>query len=128
MTVARLSGIAAIVAAGAVLFAFDPATTAWFPGCPFRAVTGWNCPGCGSLRALHALLHLDLVAALRANPMTTAVVLGGPPVALCRVLGVGGDIWPRLTTPATMTRAILAVCAFGVARNLPVWPFVWLIQ
>lgn len=50
-----------IVAAGAALyFIFDPAVTRWAPKCMFRVLTGYDCPGCGSQRALHALLHADM--------------------------------------------------------------------
>ena len=30
-----------------------------FPVCPFKALTGWNCPGCGGLRMTHDVLHGD---------------------------------------------------------------------
>ena len=52
------------------LAVWDPATTAWFPSCPFYALTGWQCPLCGSLRAVHALLHGAPLAALTFNPLT----------------------------------------------------------
>jgi len=58
---------------GASIYAlagWDPATTTWFPSCPFYAITGWQCPLCGSLRALHALLHGAPLAALTFNPLT----------------------------------------------------------
>ena len=58
---------------GAAMYAlagWDPATTAWFPSCPFYAITGWLCPLCGSLRAVHALLHGAPLAALTFNPLT----------------------------------------------------------
>ena len=38
-----------------------------FPACPFKALTGWNCPGCGGLRMTHDLLHGDLAAAVVDN-------------------------------------------------------------
>ena len=59
---------ASLVALGA----WDPATTAWFPSCPFYAITGWLCPLCGSLRAVHALLHGAPLAAFTFNPLTMA--------------------------------------------------------
>ena len=31
-----------------------------FPACPFKLLTGWNCPACGGLRMTHDLLHGDL--------------------------------------------------------------------
>jgi hypothetical protein len=38
-----------------------------FPGCPFKLLTGWNCPACGGLRMAHDLLHADLSAAVVDN-------------------------------------------------------------
>lgn len=51
-----------------VYFWFDP-STGFFPRCPFLSATGYLCPGCGSQRALHALLHGDFVAAWQFNAM-----------------------------------------------------------
>lgn len=36
---------------------FDPSQQTWFPRCPFLTLTGWQCLGCGSQRALHAALQ-----------------------------------------------------------------------
>src|SRR5439155_16338324 len=60
-----------------LVFAFDPATTWWFPSCPLHALTGWLCPLCGSLRALHALLLGAPVVAFFQNPLTTTGVIAG---------------------------------------------------
>ncbi len=38
-----------------------------FPVCPFRLLTGWNCPACGALRMAHDVLHGDLAAAITDN-------------------------------------------------------------
>lgn len=55
--------------AGAIyVFIFEPGRSGFFLGCTFRAVTGYACPGCGSTRGLHALLHGDVIAALKFNP------------------------------------------------------------
>jgi hypothetical protein len=53
----RRVGILAGVFFLAVLFFFDPATTSFYPPCLFKTVLGRQCPGCGSLRAAHQLLH-----------------------------------------------------------------------
>ncbi|MGP1467335.1 MAG: DUF2752 domain-containing protein [Porphyromonadaceae bacterium] len=58
---------AVLIALAAVYFLFDPYTGRFFPKCFFRMLTGWECPGCGSQRALHSLLHGDIVTALRQN-------------------------------------------------------------
>ena len=48
-----------------------------FPPCPFKLLTGWNCPACGGLRMIHDLLHGDLAAAVVDN----VVLLVGLPAA-----------------------------------------------
>lgn len=57
-----------------VYFLFDPTQSAWMPKCLFHTVTGWDCPGCGSQRMGHALLHLDFAQAWRANALLLCVL------------------------------------------------------
>jgi hypothetical protein len=45
------------------------------PPCPFHAITGLQCPGCGMGRALIALADMDLRAALRLNPFSIVLLL-----------------------------------------------------
>jgi hypothetical protein len=111
---------AGLVAALAVLFIFNPATHGFYPQCLLHRWTGLDCPGCGGLRAAHQLLHGNVAAAFRLNPL---VVLALP--ALC---GWAGWRWRRRgdhrITRATVlaTWALVgALLAFGVVRNLPVW-------
>ena len=54
---------------GAILFCFDPGGYSFFPVCLFHQTTGLLCPGCGSLRALHQLLHGHLLIAFHFNPL-----------------------------------------------------------
>ena len=39
-----------------------------FPPCMFHALTGFSCPGCGSTRAVSALLRFDLLISLKLQP------------------------------------------------------------
>ena len=60
----------------AVLFFFDPAIADFYPPCLFRTVFGAQCPGCGSLRAGHQLLHRNFAAAWSLNkPFVIALPL-----------------------------------------------------
>ena len=43
------------------------------PGCPFRAVTGIPCPGCGMTRAWLSALAFDFSAAFSQHPMFWSV-------------------------------------------------------
>ena len=97
-----------VLASAALLLTFDPATTWWFPSCPFHALTGWLCPLCGSLRALHALLLGAPAAALAFNPLTIA---GLAAWLLAR---------ERVTSFCFSARGVALVVAFGVLRNVPV--------
>ncbi len=121
----RLQAIALLLAgvtAVPVLYFVNPARGEWFAPCPFRWVTGWLCPGCGSLRAMHALLHGEVTRALALNPLMlillplTVFLLARHALLLFR-----GDAERPL--PAFAVWALLALTlAFAVARNLPGWP------
>jgi len=46
---------------------YNPTCNIYFPKCPFWELTGFKCPGCGSQRALHYLLNLDIFSAIKEN-------------------------------------------------------------
>jgi hypothetical protein len=116
-----------ILLAGCVTLAVvDP--THGPPVCPFKAVTGWDCPGCGGTRALHQLFTGHLGAALSYNVLAVVVLpvlLWGLFVSLTKALG--GHRWRSISVPHRWLWAALAVVAvFWVVRNLSVAPFDWL--
>ncbi|MGA9493320.1 MAG: DUF2752 domain-containing protein [Mycobacterium sp.] len=95
----------------------DP--NSFFPVCPFRLLTGWNCPGCGALRMIHDVLHGDLTAAVADN----VVLLVGIPLLAGWGLLRHRRGKPPLTIP--MTAAVLStLLAWTVVRNLPGFPLV----
>ena len=71
---------ALLLVLGLVYYALDPSSSTLFPRCTFLSLTGYKCPGCGSQRAVHALLHGDLVAAFRYNALLLIAI---PWIALC---------------------------------------------
>jgi Protein of unknown function (DUF2752) len=108
-----------------LLRVFDPATSGIFPPCPIRYLTGLYCPGCGSLRAMHALLHGELARAWAMNPlmivMLPFVTYGLVSAALLELRGNG---LPEVMLPAKWIRAFcVVVVLYAVARNLPLYPF-----
>lgn len=120
-----IAAVAALAAMAFLLRVFDPASSGIFPPCPVHYLTGWYCPGCGSLRALHALLHGDFMQAWAMNPLTVMLLpflsYGLISEALLRLRGRG---LPQPALSAVQIRALFAVIvAFGVVRNLPVRPF-----
>lgn len=67
-----LLGVIIIAVGISVYFYFDPNDSAFFPRCPFLTLTGLQCPGCGSQRAIHSLLHGDIIDAWHKNAMLVA--------------------------------------------------------
>jgi hypothetical protein len=118
------------MAAGATAFVLqrvDPfAAGSALPPCPLRALTGLYCPGCGSTRCLHALLHGEVPMAFAMNPL---LVLALPLLALMALNAAGWSprTGVRLLHALGNARAWLVVLVgYWVLRNLPWMPFAWL--
>jgi hypothetical protein len=111
-------GIGLGLLSGAILlFCFDPSAVRIYPPCPLHYLTGLYCPGCGSLRALHQLLHGHLACALALNPL---LVLALPLLVFVRLR----PSWRY--RPWLGWTCLGLVVVYGVARNVPCWPFVLL--
>ncbi len=102
--------VAVLVPVGlAAAYALDPVATEGFPRCPVRALTGLQCPGCGTARALHAAMHGRFAEALRYN---AALPFG---LAFLAALVA----WPRLAMGRRVPAAAgAALAAWFLARNL----------
>ncbi|MBR1587033.1 MAG: DUF2752 domain-containing protein [Kiritimatiellae bacterium] len=64
VTLGFVLGVAVLI----FLYFWSPQNFRWFPKCPFLALTGYKCPGCGTLRAIHSLLHFQFSEAVSLNP------------------------------------------------------------
>jgi len=120
--------LAALAASACVaLFWFDPSRTPFYPTCQFHRLTGLQCPGCGSLRAMHQLLHGSLAAAFHFNAL---LVVSLPALAWWAARrGIGlwkGEPLPDGIRPAWLWCALAAALAFGILRNLPLAQLAWL--
>ena len=83
------------------------------------------CPGCGTLRALHALLHGNVGSAFMLNPLSMIALplLGYAFISLIVEVARGRPL-PRLFDSPRYTWALFAVVvSFWVLRNIPVYPF-----
>jgi hypothetical protein len=115
----------AAMAAAVMLYLRNPAGSHFYPPCPFHLLTGLYCPGCGSLRAIHQLLHGRLVAAFGLNPLMLVLlpfVLYGLAVRFVR--SVTGRRLPDIELSQRGIWILLGVIiAYWILRNLPVYPF-----
>jgi len=118
----------AICVALFVLFVFNPANSGIFPPCPFHRLTGLYCPGCGSLRAVHQLLHGNLLTAFSLNPLLifSLILLTFWFISYC-VLAMGNRSLPMATIPSYGIWLILIIIVlFWILRNITLYPFVML--
>ena len=100
----------------------DPAVVPIFPRCPFRLLTGYLCPGCGSQRAIHHLLNLDLPGAWRMNPL---LVIALPYLALVLLLQPLAHRSPRcarlrdlLVGYRASVLILVVILLFWIGRNI----------
>jgi len=120
-------GVAAAAAGGCVLVWLANPTVPGgiLPVCPTKALLGIDCPGCGSLRMIYSLLHLDVTAALRYNAVAMVAVLllvwAFAAWTYSRVAGRPVLSWQHLRWSAPPALAV--TLAWFVVRNLGFGPF-----
>jgi len=89
-------------------------------------LTGFQCPGCGSTRALHQLMHGHLINAFTLNPL---FLISLPFLLLVLVRHttyvMRGERPPGNVLPASVIYAIFFIAlSFWIIRNTPIYPFV----
>jgi hypothetical protein len=114
--------LAWVLAAGALsavaLAPVLPVLARLAPACPFHALTGVPCPGCGTTRAALAFFRGDVAAALAWNPLAATALAAGVLGGLLAPLWValGGPL-PGLAPvlPARTRLALVALLALNWA-------------
>jgi hypothetical protein len=116
MTATVAIAVPALILAFWAIWRFDPSEYAIFPPCLFHKLTGLHCPGCGGTRAAHALLHGDLLAAVRFNAL---LVVGFPTMALAFWLQRSAERLGRNRFRNLAVACASVFLAFTLVRNLP---------
>lgn len=119
------TGVLAITSGALVVAYFNPTTAGFFPACPFHALTGLNCPGCGLTRGFHALLAGDVSTALHFNALLPVYLLLFlylfVSLALIFIRGRGFEF--RAFSPRALYAFLVLTLIFFAVRNLPFYPF-----
>lgn len=115
----KLLLLIAVVAVIAVIYAVVDPAERFMPKCLVHELTGYQCPGCGSQRMLHALLHGDLQSAWHFNP---ALLVSLPLILAMVVLEIYRTRFPRLyaalySLPSVIVM-ITAIIVWTIVRNL----------
>jgi len=122
--------IALAAAAGAaaigvgLLLEFDPnQADSPFPGCFFFAFTGWHCVSCGLTRALHALVHGDVIRAFSMNPLAMTMLFLSPLLGAWKMGWRPGVLRPLIAVLSEPKFWLVLLPGYWLARNLPWFPF-----
>ncbi len=122
-------GIGLVVSILLYLYYFyNPGQEIYFPKCPFYSLTGLYCPGCGSQRALHQLLHFNIFETLNHNAL---YVIGLFSIIYNIIIkGINKyrnkNYYNYLYHPKTPILLGVLIIAFWILRNVPSEPFCYL--
>ena len=121
-TLIIILAIAALLVFGIIYYALDPSQSGVFPRCTFLTLTGYKCPGCGSQRAIHALLHGDVVGAFKYNAL---LLISIPWIALCLYAETqrirNPRLYTRINAPQLMWLFLATVLLWWLLRNIFNW-------
>ena len=127
MVRAGLMAVAGLILGFALyLVAQNPPTDdSYYPKCISYKFTSIHCPGCGSTRALHALLNANFEQAFAYNAVLVALLPLGLFVLLRKLWHMAWGTRPARLPGFVWVPRILAIVfvLFWILRNIPVYPF-----
>jgi hypothetical protein len=110
-------------------YRYNPGVYDFFPECPFHRFLSLDCPGCGSQRAVYALLHGHVLQAFNYNAL---LVLSIPFLLIHLIVRVYAHfrktnlIWNIWYKPVMPKILLIVVVLFWIIRNIPFAPFTYL--
>jgi hypothetical protein len=108
-----------------VLYRMPPTEGSFYPRCTFNWLTGLHCPGCGSTRCLHALLHGDVAQAAAYNVLFLILlpylVFWGARTWYAAV--TGRPVVRKRFPPWSLRLFYVIILAYWILRNLNFAPF-----
>ena len=111
-------GLIAVVSLFAAYYLIGP-ESGLYPRCMFRQLSGLECPGCGSQRAIHALLHGHISEAWSYNAL---LLIEMPLIALMLAAGSMSRHFPRLhaalNSRTLIVTLLVTIIGWTIIRNL----------
>ncbi|MCM1491246.1 MAG: DUF2752 domain-containing protein [Muribaculum sp.] len=118
-TYIAIATAAMLLLLAAAYYFFDPMETGWMPRCLWKTVTGTDCPGCGTQRMAHALMHGEFVKAWYSNAFALCMI----PVIIFYVwLELNAErhnkLYRSLHSPWIINLFIFSILCWWVIRNI----------
>lgn len=111
--------IFAVILLGIIYYFYNPAKSNLFLKCPFHLLTNLNCPGCGSQRAIHSLLHLEIVRAFKYNALMVCTI---PFLVFLFFIDYNRNkyagIYHKLNNKTAIIIYLLVISVWWVGRNI----------
>lgn len=112
-------GLVLLVSLAIFYFIVDPEMSHVVPQCVFHRLTGLDCPGCGSQRMIHDLLHADFRRAWHHN----AFLLCLTPVILIYIWleffpGRANRLFRIFHSSMMISLIGISIIAWGIIRNI----------
>ena len=118
-------GLLIIVTVLCTLYYFFDPNSFFFPKCPLYSNTGIYCPGCGSQRAFHDILHMDFIDAISNNILFIIAIL----ITLFYIVTIiinnffNRNIKSFLYRKKALLIILVIIIIFWILRNIPIHPF-----
>ena len=119
----------AVIALSLLYFFYPASSNSFHPDCIFLKLTGLYCPGCGSQRAVSALLHGNFYQAINFNLLLVLSI----PFILYSAFVFSWNVFSEnklsqhiFYNPLFIKIFLAAVILFAITRNIPRQPFTWL--
>jgi hypothetical protein len=108
-----------------LFYFWNPENNILFPKCLFYSATNLYCPGCGSQRAIHQILHGHIFTGLKYNYLIgfLTLVLGYMLYVFIIKEYFKKPIKNVFHKPIATKLILLVVILFWILRNIPIYPF-----
>ncbi len=106
-------------------FTINPSEVNFLPRCPLYSNTGVYCPGCGSQRALHDLLHFNIKEVISHNLLFLLglfIIVYHFSIESINFFSEA-NIKNLLYHPKTPIILLIIIILFWILRNIPYYPF-----
>lgn len=112
-----------LLALGIFYYTINPETFAYTPKCIFNSITGLHCPGCGTQRALHEVLHGNIWTGLQHNFLLLFAAIIIPYKLYVSNKSTNSSKKHILHHFASPWFILAIVLGFWILRNIPLDPF-----